>query len=79
LTVALPLIAVAGTLAYGLIVGLLAPAARSAEATLNLTIVAFLAGVPAYTAMTVLPIAAARPRLAATLADRWHLAVIAYA
>ena len=29
--------------------------------------------------MTLLPIAATRPRLAPILADRWHLAVIAYA
>lgn len=39
----------------------------------------FAAGVPAYAAMTILPIAAHRERFAAILADRWHLAVIAYA
>jgi hypothetical protein len=41
--------------------------------------VAFIAGVPAYGAMTVLPILARGPRLAPILAERWHLAVIAYA
>jgi hypothetical protein len=79
LTVLLPVFAVAGTLAYALVVAVLAPSARSPEATLNLTIVAFIAGVPAYTAMTILPIAATRERLVPILADRWHLAVIAYA
>ena len=63
----------------GFSVAALAPSARSTEATLYLTIVAFAAGVPAYAAMTLLPIAATRPRLAPILADRWHLAVIAYA
>jgi hypothetical protein len=75
MTVLLPLFAIA----YGLIVAVLAPAARSPEAALNLTIVAFVAGVPAYTAMAVLPIAATRPRVLPILADRWHLAIIAYA
>ena len=75
----LPAFAVAATLAYGILVAVLAPSARSPEATLFLTIVAFAAGVPAYTAMTLLPIAATRPRLVPILADRWHLAVIAYA
>jgi len=78
-TVRLPLIAVAVVAAYGVGVAILAPSARSPEATLYLTIVAFVAGVPAYTAMTLLPIAATRPGLAPILADRWHLAVIAYA
>jgi hypothetical protein len=41
--------------------------------------VAFIIGVPAYGAMTILPIAAHRERLAPILADRWHLAVVAYA
>ena len=40
---------------------------------------AFIIGVPAYGAMTILPIAAHRERLAPILADRWHLAVVAYA
>ena len=79
LTVLLPLFALAGTLAYGLLLAVVAPSARSPEATLNLTILAFVAGVPAYTAMTLLPIAARREGLAPILADRWHLAVIAYA
>jgi len=79
LTVLLPVFAIAATLAYGIVVAALAPAARSPEATLQLTIVAFVAGVPAYATMTLLPIAATRPRLAPILADRWHLAVIAYA
>jgi hypothetical protein len=72
-------LAAAGTLMYAIVVGVLAPNLRSTEATLGLTIVAFIAGVPAYGAMTILPIAARRPQLAASLADRWHLAVIAYA
>jgi hypothetical protein len=63
---------------YAIVVGVLAPNLRSTDATLDLTIVAFVAGVPAYGAMTILPIAARRPRLAASLADRWHLAVVAY-
>jgi hypothetical protein len=79
LTVLLPAFAVAATLAYCILVAVLAPSARSPEATLFLTIVAFAAGVPAYTAMTLLPIAATRARLVPILADRWHLAVIAYA
>jgi len=72
------ILAAAGTLVYAIVVGVLAPNLRSTEATLGLTIVAFIAGVPAYGAMTILPIAARRPRLAATLAERWHLAIIAY-
>ena len=40
---------------------------------------AFVVGVPAYAAVTILPIAAHRERLAPILADRWHIAVIAYA
>ena len=78
-TVLLPLFAIAATLVYALLIAVLAPGARSPEATLYLTIVAFISGVPAYTAMTILPIVANRPRLAPILADRWHLAVIAYA
>jgi hypothetical protein len=71
--------AVAGTIAYAMVVALFAPGLRSPEATLNLTVLAFIAGVPAYGAMTILPIAAKRERWAPILADRWHLAVIAYA
>ena len=78
-TILLPVFAVAVVAVYGIVVGVLVPSARSPEATLYLTIVAFVAGVPAYTAMTLLPIAATRPGLAPILADRWHLAVIAYA
>ena len=79
LTVLLPLLAVAGTVAYALLVNVVAPALRSPEATLSLTIVAFFVGVPAYAAQTILPIAAHRERLVPILADRWHLAVLAYA
>lgn len=75
----LAVFAVVGTLAYAGVIGALAPSLRSVEATLNLTVVAFVAGVPAYGAMTVLPIAAHRERLAPILADRWHLAIVAYA
>lgn len=60
-------------------IGAVAPGLRSQEATLELTVVAFIVGLPAYGAMTVLPIAANRERLARILADRWHLAVIGYA
>jgi hypothetical protein len=73
------LLAAAGTLGYALVIGVLAPNLRSSEATLALTVVAFIAGVPAYGAMTILPIAAKRRRWAPILADRWHLAVVAYA
>ena len=79
LTVLLALFASAGTLAYAIVIGVLAPGLRSPEATLDLTVVAFVAGIVAYAAMTILPIAARRERLAPILADRWHLAVIAYA
>jgi hypothetical protein len=71
--------AVLGTLAYAAVIGALAPSLRSAEATLALTIVAFVGGVAAYLVMTVLPIAARRDDLTPVLADRWHLAIIAYA
>ena len=71
--------AAAGTLAFALTAGVVAPSLRSAESTLGLTIVAFIAGVPAYGAMTVLPILARRPALARILAERWHLAIVAYA
>ena len=71
--------AAAGTLVYALVVGVLAPNLRSPESTLGLTIVAFIAGVPAYGAMTVLPILARRPGLSPILAERWHLAIVAYA
>lgn len=79
LTVLVALFASAGTLAYAIVIGVLAPGLRSPEATLDLTVVAFVAGIVAYGAMTILPIAARRERLAPILADRWHLAVIAYA
>jgi hypothetical protein len=79
LTVLLPLFAIVATLTYMILIGALAPSLRSPEATLNLTVVAFIAGVPAYGAMTILPIAAHRERLAPILADRWHLAILAYA
>jgi len=79
LTVVLPLLAFVGILAYAILIGVLAPGLRSPEATLNLTVMAFVIGVPAYAAMTVLPIAARRERLAPILADRWHLAIVAYA
>lgn len=70
--------ALAGTLGYAVLVALV-PGLRSPEATLALTVVAFLAGVPAYVAMTLLPIAAQRAGLAPILAERWHLAVLGYA
>ena len=79
LIVILGLLAMVGTLAYAIVVAVLAPSLRTAESTLALTVVAFLAGIPAYGALTVLPIAAHHARLVPILADRWHLAVIAYA
>ena len=79
LGIMLPLFAGLAALTYAILIAVLAPGLRSPEATLNLTIVAFLIGVPAYAAHTLLPIAAHRERLAPILAARWHLAVIAYA
>jgi hypothetical protein len=79
LAVLLAVFASIGCLAYAILIGAFAPSLRSSEAALNLTLVAFIAGIPAYGAMTILPIAANRGRLAPILADRWHLAVIAYA
>ena len=64
LAVLLPILATLGTCTYAIVVGLVAPFLRSPEATL---------------ALTILPIAASRERYASILADRWHLAVIAYA
>jgi hypothetical protein len=79
LTVLLPVLAVVGIAGYAILIGAFAPGIRSPDATHNLTVVAFIIGVPAYGAMTILPIAAHRERLAPILADRWHLAVVAYA
>ena len=79
LTFVLPVLAVLGTLAYAILVGVAAPGLRSADATLDLTIVAFIVGVPAFGALTILPIAATHERLVPILADRWHLVVISYA
>lgn len=79
LVVLLAVLALVGRIGYAIVIGTLAPALRSPEATLNLTVLAFIAGVPAYGAMTILPVAAHRQRLAPILAVRWHLAVIAYA
>ena len=79
LTALLAVFASVGVLAYAIVIGALAPGLRSPEATLDLTVVAFIAGVPAYGAMTTLPVAAHRDGLAPILADRWHLAVIGYA
>ena len=79
LTALLALFAIVGTVSYAIAIALVAPGARTPDATLSLTVVAFLAGIPAYGAMIILPIAAHRPWLAPLLADRWHLAVIGYA
>jgi hypothetical protein len=75
----LPLFAILTALAYATVIGVFAPGLRSVSATLNLTIVAFAIGVPAYAMHMLLPILARRERLACSLAARWHLAVIAYA
>lgn len=53
-----------------LVVGLPAPGPRSPESTLGLTTGAFIAGVPAYAAMTALPALAHRPGTATVLAER---------
>ena len=79
LAVLLAEFAIIATLVYGVVIGVLAPGLRSDEATLALTHVAFLVGVPAYAIHTILPIAARGLTLRAILAKRWHLAVIAYA
>jgi hypothetical protein len=79
LSVLILVFAALGTVVYAVVVDALAPGLRSPEATLALTLVAFVAGVIAYIAMTLLPIAAQRERLAPILADRWHLAIIGYA
>jgi hypothetical protein len=76
---AIGLFAVLGTAAYAVVIDLLAPGSRSADATLALTLVAFVGGVAAYLAMTMLPIVARREGSEQLLADRWHLAIIAYA
>jgi hypothetical protein len=78
-TALLPLLAVLGTAAYGLFVAVVAPGLRSPDSTLDLTVTAFIVGVPAFLAMTVLPIAAHHERLEPILAERWHIVVIAYA
>jgi len=78
LVVLLAVFAVGGAAVYA-VIAVIAPNLRSAEATLYLTVAAYAAGVPAYGAMTILPIAAHRARLAPILRDRWHLAIIAYA
>jgi hypothetical protein len=78
-TVVLPVLAVVATVGYAIVIAALAPSLRSPESTLYLTVMAFVIGVPAYAAMTVLPIAAHRERVAPILADRWHLAVLTYA
>ena len=79
LAVLLPVIAAVATLVYALVVGMLAPELRSAEATLALTHVAFVLGVPAYAVHMILPIAARKESVGRVLARRWHLAVVAYA
>ena len=78
-TIVLPALATIGVLAYAVVVATLAPELRSDEATLGLTILAFALGVPAYLALTLLPVAANHSRLAPVLAERWHLALLAYA
>ena len=77
--VALGVFAVVGTVVYATVIDVLEPGLRSPDATLALTLVAFVGGVVAYVAMTMLPIAARREGWAPLLADRWHLAIIAYA
>jgi hypothetical protein len=76
---AIGIFAVVGTASYAIVIDLLAPGSRSADATLALTLVAFVGGVAAYLAMTMLPIAARREGWAPMLAARWSVAIIAYA
>jgi hypothetical protein len=75
----LPLIALLVTAGYALVAGVVAPALRSPDATLTLTVVAFVVGGILQVAMTALPIAAGQEQLRPILLRRWHLAVIAYA
>jgi hypothetical protein len=72
-------LAVAGALGWAVLVGVLAPQLRAPDATLDLTVLAFAVGLPAYAALTVLPVLARNERLTPVLAERWHLAIIAYA
>src|SRR5207302_1050544 len=76
--VLIAVVAVLSIFCYAIVVGV-APSLRSSDAALHLTVLAFIAGVPAYGAMTILPVAAHHDRFVRVLADRWHLAVIGYA
>lgn len=78
-SVLLPLLALIVVAAYGFVVGVVAPALGSADATLTVIVLAFGVGGLLQVAMTALPIAAGQQRLVPTLLRRWHLVVIAYA
>ena len=71
-TLLLAAFAIAGTLLYAAAVAI-APGLRADGATLALTVTAFLIGIPAYLAISALPIAARDTRLAPILAERGHL------
>jgi hypothetical protein len=77
-TVLLAVFAIAGTLVYAGAAAVV-PDLRADDATLALTVTAFLIGVPAYLALSALPIAARNTRYAPVLAERGHLGIIAYA
>jgi hypothetical protein len=79
LTLLLPVLAIAGVIGYGWLVNAAAPDLRSSDAAVRLTVTSFVLGVPAYLALTVLPILAHRERFQPTLAARWHLVIVAYA
>lgn len=78
LLVAMPALAMAGAAAYALVVAAV-PGLRTATTTLELTVIAFALGIPAYATLTVLPVLARDERRAAVLGERWHLAVVMYA
>ena len=79
LVVLIAVLAVLGTAAYAVVVNVVAPGLRSDDAAIRLTVASFVLGVPAFLAMTVLPIVAHRERLVPVLAARWHLVVVGYA
>lgn len=71
-------LAAAGAAGYALLATAV-PGLRSETSTLALTLTAFVAGVPAFAAMSLLPTIARHERFGPALAERWHLAIIGYA
>jgi hypothetical protein len=75
--VAIPALAIVGTLAYAVLASVLG--LRSAEGTLNLVIVGFCAGAVAFFALTTLIVGAVRERSARVLGRSGRYLVLAYA